>query len=88
MTTERTPLRKRRDELGLTLRDVELCSAGRISNAYLSQLETGKIKNPSLEAAMALASVYFVSLELMAEWLGIEAPPARALCEGCGRPIP
>ena len=42
----------------LTQRDVETLSGNAISNAYLSQLESGKIKTPSLDTCHHLAKVY------------------------------
>lgn len=49
-------LRELRDRSGLTLREVELATG--ISNAYLSQLETGKIKNPGAQVFYSLAKLY------------------------------
>lgn len=46
---------------GKTLRDVE--SATGISNAYLSQLETGKIKDPGLYRMKTLTQYYGITLE-------------------------
>lgn len=40
-------IRKRRMSMGFTLRDVERITDGKISNGYLSQIETGKVKDPS-----------------------------------------
>lgn len=41
---------------GLTLREVEKSTG--ISNAYLSQLETGKIKSPGYDTVKALYELY------------------------------
>jgi len=41
---------------GLTLREVETATG--ISNAYLSQLENGKIKKPSFEVVQKLNNLY------------------------------
>jgi len=49
-------LRKMRLELGLTLREVEVRSG--ISNAYVCQLEGGRIKEPSPHILYLLALVY------------------------------
>lgn len=51
-------LRKSR---GLTLRD--LADATGISNAYLSQLETGKVENPGVFTLLRLTKFYGVRLE-------------------------
>lgn len=40
-------LRKARDDCGYSLRQVEAETNGQVSNAYLSQLESGKIAKPS-----------------------------------------
>lgn len=42
----------------MSLRDVEVASEKEVSNGYLSQMETGRIKNPSPAILRALASVY------------------------------
>jgi transcriptional regulator with XRE-family HTH domain len=49
-------LRQIRKERGLTLRQVEEMTG--ISNAYLSQLETGKIKKPSHHVIQTLYGAY------------------------------
>jgi HTH-type transcriptional regulator, competence development regulator len=47
-----------RKAAAMTLREVEEASEKRVSNAYLSQLETGRIKNPSPAILHELAEVY------------------------------
>lgn len=49
-------LRALRKKMGLTLRQVEEHTG--VSNAYLSQLETGKITNPSYETVRILFNMY------------------------------
>lgn len=56
-----TILKELRSKTGLTLRQVE--EATGISNAYLSQLETGKIKRPSAQALYCLSKIYNISVE-------------------------
>lgn len=46
-----------RKQKGLTLREVENITG--ISNAYLSQLETGKIKSPSHDTVCKLLNLYW-----------------------------
>lgn len=79
-------IQARRNKLGLTLRDVEAILDGQISNASLSQLENGKIKNPSAKIVLALAAAYAVDPLEMLEWIGektdIKPPP---ICPTCGR---
>lgn len=56
-------LKELRERSGLTLRQVE--EATLISNSYLSQLETGKIKKPSAQALYVLAKLYRVDIETL-----------------------
>ncbi|MGH8493096.1 MAG: helix-turn-helix domain-containing protein [Moraxellaceae bacterium] len=48
---------------GLSLREVEKASSKVVSNAYLSQLENGKVAKPSPNILHALAHVYGVPYE-------------------------
>lgn len=61
MSTLGLILREARKNLSFTLRQVEDISG--ISNAYLSQLENGKIKNPSVNILHKLSSIYRISLK-------------------------
>jgi len=56
-------LKDARKNVGLTLRQVE--DMTEISNAYLSQLENDKIKNPSVNILSKLSSLYKVSLKTL-----------------------
>lgn len=47
-----------RQAAGLSLREVEVASSHEVSNAYISQLENGKITNPSPAILHELAAVY------------------------------
>jgi len=60
---------------GLSLREVEEASAKAVSNAYLSQLENGKIKKPSPTVLHSLAEVYAVPYEALMEKAGYLLPP-------------
>lgn len=60
-------VRRQRMKLGYSLRDVERITNGKISNAYLSQIETGKIKNPSLGVALTLAAALGISFDDLAK---------------------
>jgi len=55
---------------GLTLRDVEEATSKDVSNAYLSQLEHGRINKPSPHILHSLAIVYSVSYETLMEKAG------------------
>ncbi len=57
-----------REELGLSLRAVEEKSG--ISNAFLSQIESGKVKQPSPIVLHKLSQVYSVSYESLMEISG------------------
>ena len=61
-----------RESKGLTLRDVE--KKADVSNAYLSQLESGKIKQPSPVILHKLALFYNVAYEVLMEKVGYPVP--------------
>lgn len=61
-----------RESKHLTLREVE--KATDVSNAYLSQLESGKIKQPSPLTLHKLATFYGVSYEVLMEKVGYPVP--------------
>jgi HTH-type transcriptional regulator, competence development regulator len=61
-----------RNSAGMSLRGVERATG--ISNAYLSQLETGKIKTPAPQNLHKLAELYGVSYELLMELAGFPLP--------------
>jgi transcriptional regulator with XRE-family HTH domain len=59
---------------GLSLREVEEATDKAVSNAYLSQLENGKIKKPSPNVLHSLAAVYAVPYEALMEKAGYLLP--------------
>ena len=59
---------------GLSLRQVEEATGRAVSNAYLSQLENGKIKKPSPNVLHRLAEVYVVPYESLMEKAGYLLP--------------
>jgi HTH-type transcriptional regulator, competence development regulator len=61
---------------GLSLRDVEEATGAAVSNAYLSQLENGKIRKPSPNVLHRLAEVYGVRYETLMEKAGYLLPSA------------
>ena len=61
-----------RESKHLTLREVE--KATDVSNAYLSQLESGKIRQPSPLTLHKLATFYGVSYEILMEKVGYPMP--------------
>lgn len=75
-------LKSLRNGRGLSLRDVEEATDKEISNAYLSQLETGKISKPSPNILHALAELYGVSYQKIMERAGYIAPVASRAKSG------
>ena len=63
-------LKTARTAQGLSLRDVEEATGKEVSNAYLSQLETGKVRKPSPHVLYALSQVLAVSYELLMQLTG------------------
>ncbi|MFA6116268.1 MAG: helix-turn-helix domain-containing protein [Sphingomonas sp.] len=59
-----------RNDRGYSLRQVEGLTNNIISNAYLSQIESGKIQQPSPNILHALANVYRISYEQLMEMAG------------------
>ena len=59
---------------GLSLRQAEEGTGKGVSNAYLSQLENGKIKKPSPSVLHSLAEVYVVPYEALMEKAGYLLP--------------
>jgi transcriptional regulator with XRE-family HTH domain len=59
---------------GLSLREVEEATGKDVSNAYLSQLENGRIKKPSPNVLHCLAEVYAVPYEALMEKAGYLLP--------------
>jgi transcriptional regulator with XRE-family HTH domain len=59
---------------GFSLREVEEATGNAVSNAYLSQLENGKIKKPSPNVLHSLAEVYVVPYETLMEKAGYLLP--------------
>ena len=62
---------------GFTLRQVEEATGNAVSNAYLSQLEKGKVQKPSPNVLHSLAAVYAVPYESLMEKAGYLLPPAE-----------
>ena len=60
---------------GLSLRQVDDATDNAVSNAYLSQLEKGKVQQPSPNVLHSLAAVYAVPYESLMEKAGY-LPPA------------
>lgn len=67
-------LKSLRTGLEMTLRDVEQATRNEVSNAYLSQLENGKIAKPSPNILYSLAMVYRVPYAKLMERAGYISP--------------
>ena len=79
-------LRAAREGKRLTLRDVER-SAG-VSNAYLSQLESGRIKEPSPKVLHRLTALYEVAYDdamMLAGYPTLKPGPSRPGATALGR---
>jgi transcriptional regulator with XRE-family HTH domain len=59
---------------GFSLREVEDATDKAVSNAYLSQLENGRIKKPSPHVLHSLSGVYVVPYEALMEKAGYLMP--------------
>jgi len=59
---------------GYSLREVAEATGNGVSNAYLSQLENGKIKKPSPNVLHSLAEVYVVPYDSLMERAGYLLP--------------
>src|SRR5882762_4724230 len=59
---------------GFSLREVEEAADKAVSNAYLSQLENGKIRKPSPNVLYSLAEVYAVPYDTLMERAGYLLP--------------
>jgi transcriptional regulator with XRE-family HTH domain len=59
---------------GFSLREVEEATGKAVSNAYLSQLENGKIQRPSPNVLHSLSGVYAVPYEALMEKAGYLLP--------------
>ena len=67
-------LRALRESKGLSLRQVE--SKSGISNAFVSQMESGKVKQPSPGILYKIAELYGVPYDSLMELAGYPSPSA------------
>jgi|CXWL01.1.fsa_nt_gi transcriptional regulator with XRE-family HTH domain len=79
--TQQTPtitlgshLAELRTSRGLSLREVEEATEKAVSNAYLSQVERGKILQPSPNILYSLSEIYGVPYESLMEMAGYIMP--------------
>ena len=69
-------LKKARQDVKMSLRDVEEATGKEVSNAYLSQLESGKITKPSPHVLYALSTALGVAYDSLMERAGYIVPSA------------
>lgn len=67
-------IKKARTDLRMSQRDVEEATGKEVSNAYLSQIESGKVTKPSPHILHALSSALSVSYESLMERAGYIVP--------------
>lgn len=70
-------LRKLRQDVGMTLREVEEATNRDVSNGYLSQLESGKISKPSPHVLHTLSGVLNADYESLMQRAGYLLPAAH-----------
>lgn len=81
-------LKRLRADRHLSLRQVEIRTDNAVSNGYLSQLESGKVKSPSVIMLHRLAVAYEVDFEDMCRRALISAPPMPRVCPTCHQELP
>jgi transcriptional regulator with XRE-family HTH domain len=64
-------LRRLRQQRGWSLREVEAKTGGKVHNAYLSQIESGKILRPSLETLVQLSLAFDIDFWNLAAESGL-----------------
>ena len=69
-----TYLKQVRNALGLSLRDVEQRTNRAVTNGYISQLESGAVKAPSVRVLHALSDAYGVSYADLMRRAGLHVP--------------
>jgi transcriptional regulator with XRE-family HTH domain len=70
-------IRKARQDVSMSLRDVEEATGKEVSNGYLSQIESGKITQPSPHVLHALSQALSVDYEVLMQRAGYLLPTAK-----------
>jgi transcriptional regulator with XRE-family HTH domain len=70
-------IRKARQDVGMSLRDVEKATNKEVSNGYLSQLESGKIAKPSPRILHAISQALSVDYEALMQRAGYLLPTTK-----------
>jgi HTH-type transcriptional regulator, competence development regulator len=81
-------LRGLRQQRGWSLRDVEAKTGGKVHNAYLSQIESGKILRPSLETLVQLSLAFDIDFWTLATESGLIPKDAPEKPKGARQPHP
>ena len=71
-------LHKLRDERNWSLRDIQEKTKDEVSNAYLSQLESGKKNIPTLKVIQKLADAFGLPIEVLLKEAGYASPEMAA----------
>jgi len=79
-------LKQLRLSRGFSLRDVERITDGKVSNAYLSQVETGKVKHPTAVMLHRLTAAYCSDFGDMMRAAGEDFRAPQLTCPTCGQP--
>lgn len=70
-------IKKARQDVSMSLRDVEEATNKEISNGYLSQLESGKITKPSPHILYALSTALSIDYEVLMQRAGYILPNSQ-----------
>lgn len=70
-------IRKARQDVSMSLRDVEEATEKEVSNGYLSQIESGKITQPSPRVLHALSQALSIEYEALMQRAGYLLPTAK-----------
>jgi transcriptional regulator with XRE-family HTH domain len=70
-------IRKARQDVSMSLRDVEEATDKEVSNGYLSQIESGKITQPSPHVLHAISQALSVDYEALMQRAGYLLPTAK-----------
>ena len=74
----------RRRALGLSQQ--QLAKQAGISCPYVCQLETGKVKSPTISIGIALAQALGVEIETLVQWIK-DPHEDRPRCDHCGQEL-
>jgi transcriptional regulator with XRE-family HTH domain len=70
-------IRKARQDVNMSLREVEAATDKEVSNGYLSQIESGKITQPSPHVLHSLSQALSVDYEVLMQRAGYLLPTVK-----------